>query len=132
MCLLDIPSKPSRPTILEQTADHITVTWAPPISDGGSPILRYLVERREIRGPRWIRVHKSMVEEPPFVQSNLYEGAQYEFRVFAQNAIGLSEASEVSSTVTCQVTAGNSTGGDGGLAPNGGQAIIWQMITPFF
>ena len=102
---------PGRPQVLEVKDGTITIAWEPPISDGGSPVLQYVLERREVRGPRWVRVHKSAVIAPPVTIENVLEGNQYEFRVYAQNAIGLSEASEMSPPVTAQLNLGRSPQG---------------------
>ncbi len=54
-----------------------------------------------------MRTHKTSVQGPPYTVQNLMEGNQYEFRVYARNVIGLSEASEMSQSVTCHVQSGN-------------------------
>ena len=55
----------------------------------------------QVRGPRWIRTHKTSVQGPPYIVQNLVEGNQYEFRVYARNVMGLSEPSEMSQSVVC-------------------------------
>jgi len=98
---IEIPSAPGRPQILETKDDSITVTWEASISDGGCPIVHYVLEYREIRGPRWIRVHKIPVRASPYTVNSLIEGSQYEFRVYARNIMGISEPSDMSKSVIC-------------------------------
>ena len=97
----DVPSKPGRPEATEQTDDSITLTWTPPVSDGDCRVLHYTLEKREVRGPRWMRVHKTMVEAPPYTVKNLMEGSTYQYRVSATNVIGDGDMSEMSKPVTC-------------------------------
>ena len=51
-------------------------------------------------------MHKSSVKGPPHTVVSLIEGSQYEFRVFAKNAMGLSEASEMSASIICKEEGG--------------------------
>lgn len=46
--LSEPPSPPGRPEPAEISDDSITVYWKPPESDGGSQIVEYFVEYREI------------------------------------------------------------------------------------
>lgn len=95
----EVPSSPGCPEFLKTGEDAVVITWQPPESNGGSAVLDYVVEKREIRGPRCIRVQKSVVASPPFTVSGLSGGCEYEFRVFARNAIGLSESSPASKSM---------------------------------
>ena len=97
-----ITSIPGRPEVVSAGDDHITLTWEPPISDGGCEILHYVLEKREVRGPRWVHVHKSIVQCPPYTVRNMMYDGTYEFRVFAQNVMGLSDPSEMSKPITCK------------------------------
>ena len=39
---------------------------------------------------------------------NLVEGSEYEFRVYAQNSVGISASSELSKTLVCKSSIGQS------------------------
>uniref|UniRef100_A0A8C1MVC3 Titin n=1 Tax=Cyprinus carpio TaxID=7962 RepID=A0A8C1MVC3_CYPCA len=77
----------------------MTVCWERPVSDGGSSIAGYVIEKREKSGLRWVRVNKKPVYDLRVKASNLREGCEYEYRVFAENAAGLSAPS-----VPCPLT----------------------------
>uniref|UniRef100_A0A3B4THA2 Titin n=1 Tax=Seriola dumerili TaxID=41447 RepID=A0A3B4THA2_SERDU len=80
------------------TGDSMTLTWCKPASDGGSPITGYVIERREKTGMRWVRVNRDPVVECTTVATKLRKGCEYDFRVYAENAAGLSPPSEPSAT----------------------------------
>ncbi|KAG7522564.1 titin-like [Solea senegalensis] len=88
-----IPSAPMDVEVTSATSDAMTICWKRPTSDGGSRISGYIIEKREKQGVRWVRVNKKPVYDLRVKASCLHEGCEYEFRVFAENAAGLSEPS---------------------------------------
>lgn len=88
-----IASAPTDVEVTSATSDTMTVCWKRPDSDGGSRISGYIIEKREKQGIRWVRVNKKPVYDLRVKASCLHEGCEYEFRVFAENAAGLSEPS---------------------------------------
>ncbi|KAG8012533.1 Titin [Nibea albiflora] len=88
-----IPSAPTDVEVTSATNDTMTICWKRPASDGGSRISGYIIEKREKQGVRWVRVNKKPVYDLRVKASCLHEGCEYEFRVFAENAAGLSEPS---------------------------------------
>ena len=44
--LLDEPTQPGRPNILDWGPGHCDMSWDPPESDGGAPITHYIIERK--------------------------------------------------------------------------------------
>lgn len=87
------PSAPMDVEVTSATCEAMTVCWKRPASDGGSRISGYIIEKREKQGVRWVRVNKKTVYDLRVKASGLHEGCEYEFRVFAENAAGLSEPS---------------------------------------
>ena len=61
-CYLDIPSSepPSAPVgpleVKEVTSTTATISWKPPQSDGGLPVKRYTIERRDAKRQAWMKV----------------------------------------------------------------------------
>ena len=66
------------------------IEWRPPLDDGGSPVIGYVVEMSESSGV-WKKVGYTPSRETKYTISGLTEGAPYFFRVFAESAEGLSQ-----------------------------------------
>uniref|UniRef100_A0A8C7EGV9 Titin n=1 Tax=Nothoprocta perdicaria TaxID=30464 RepID=A0A8C7EGV9_NOTPE len=94
----DPPSPPGKPTVYDITENAATVAWTLPISDGGTPITGYILERREASG-KWIRVNKTPILDMKYRVTGLFEGNTYEFRVLAENMVGLSKPSPSSDPI---------------------------------
>ncbi|XP_048094834.1 titin-like [Alosa alosa] len=90
------PVPPGTPYVSTYTKDSMTVEWHKPISDGGSVILGYHLERKEKNSILWTKVNKSLFKDTKFKTSPLEEGIEYEFRVYAENIVGISQCSKVS------------------------------------
>lgn len=76
---------------------EVRLTWEAPASDGGSPIDAYRVERADELAagsdePTWTEI--ASIEATSHTASGLTAGAEYQFRVVADNAIGASDPSE--------------------------------------
>uniref|UniRef100_A0A8C6WTI5 Titin n=1 Tax=Neogobius melanostomus TaxID=47308 RepID=A0A8C6WTI5_9GOBI len=109
------PSPPGKPQTSDISEDAVTVGWTMPLADGGSPIHGYILERRH-KGGKWIRVNKTPHKDLRFRVLGLFEGNEYEFRVFAENIAGYSGPSPISDPcipcrpITYVITATNSAG----------------------
>ena len=69
--------------------------WGFPPSDGGAPILHYLVEMRNIKEEdKWMEMGQSEGAKRFFQQTGLTKGEKYSFRVRSVNKAGKSEPSE--------------------------------------
>lgn len=105
------PSPPGKPYLVpenpEQQPDVITIRWSPPASDGGAPIIGYLVEHRRTGSPHWLRASPNLAEDTELTLTGLEPGWRYQFRVTAENDIGRSDPGELSEplTVTLQRSA---------------------------
>ncbi len=89
--------EPDAPTNVQATAgdSEATVTWTPPSSDGGSPITGYTITSE----PDGISVSVGPGVTQAVVPS-LTNGTPYTFTVVATNAVGDSQASAPSNSVT--------------------------------
>lgn len=67
-----------------------------PYHDGGSQVTGYWIEKKERNTILWVRENKIPCLECHYKVSNLIEGLEYQFRVYAMNIAGLSKASEPS------------------------------------
>lgn len=98
---IDEPGPPGRPEATDWDKDHIDLRWTPPLTDGGSPITGYIIEKREKDSPRWIKACETGPDCKGRVD-NLDEGVEYEFRVKAVNIAGPGEPSETSKPITAK------------------------------
>lgn len=87
-----VPEAPGIPDIVKIGRSYVDLKWAPPVSDGGSKITGYMVERREPAGT-WKKVFDYNVDELHATVMQLDEGKEYEFRVMACNAAGVGKPS---------------------------------------
>lgn len=89
----DVPGPPGRPTIFDVSRDGMTVVWHPPDEDGGLEVSGYIIERKEVRSDRWVRANKNPITMTRYRSTELIEGLEYEHRIIAINARGLSKPS---------------------------------------
>lgn len=97
-----VPGQPGKPECVDADKDHIKIKWTAPISNGGSKIIGYDVERRDRATGRWIKQNKEPVKYPEYYDDHVTEGHQYEYRVSAINAAGAGKPSETSSVFTAK------------------------------
>ena len=60
MFLIPFTDKPSAPEgpleISDITQDSASLSWKPPKSDGGSPLIMYIIESRERKTDNWLKI----------------------------------------------------------------------------
>lgn len=98
----DVPGKPGRPEATDTDKDHIKIKWSAPISNGGSPIIGYDIERRDRATGRWVKLNKEPCRHLEYYDDRVQEGHQYEYRVSAVNAAGNGKPSETSHVITAK------------------------------
>lgn len=91
-----VPSAPGAPDVSNVKATSMTVTWTKSISDGGSPITGYVLEKCDASTGRWVPVNRVPLRETSLVVDQLREKSEYCFRVVAHNNAGESKPSEPS------------------------------------
>uniref|UniRef100_A0A4W6E432 Fibronectin type-III domain-containing protein n=1 Tax=Lates calcarifer TaxID=8187 RepID=A0A4W6E432_LATCA len=88
---------------LQQGEDlKIEIPWKPPTNNGGSPILGYHLERKEKNSLLWTKLNKLLIPDTRFKTTELEEGIEYEFRVYAENIAGISPSSKVSESTVAR------------------------------
>jgi len=99
----EVPSAPLDIQVDDVTRDSCTVTWFPPASDGGTPVVGYHVEQRLISMPTttWVHVGSTIVGTS-FRVLGLLDGQTYQFRVTAETRAGLDDPSPASAAVTAR------------------------------
>lgn len=86
----DTPSAPRGPLELSGMTDtSLVLKWLEPESDGGSPLIDYLVERREVSKKAWQKVGVTSDGKTTHIEAvGLKKGTSYTFRISAQNQLG--------------------------------------------
>ena len=94
------PSMPQRDSVTHVTSSNeatISISWSPPIDNGGSPITGYILYMRDYDGT--MTNHPLGQETTIWQASALRPGEVYRFHVVAINAMGKSGNSPVLSTL---------------------------------
>lgn len=102
-----IPGPPETLEIFDVSRDGMTLTWYPPEDDGGSQVTGYIVERKEVRAERWVRVNKVPVTMTRYRSTGLIEGLEYEHRVTAINVRGTGKPGRPSKPIVAMDPIGN-------------------------
>lgn len=98
----ELPYRPIGPIIVTKVSAHsLEIEWRPPLHDGGSPVKGYIIEMSE-SGGSWKKVGYTSSRDTKFTIAGLVEGNNYFFRVFAENARGLSQPLQSDSVVPSQ------------------------------
>lgn len=99
-CLTDKPQPPTSLSITETTPESVTLVWTAPEDDGGSPVIEYVIEKRDMKRNTWTKVDTT--SELTCRVPKLVEGNEYLFRVSATNELGTSEPFTTSEPVTAK------------------------------
>jgi len=103
----NVPSPPGTPQVTKVGKNYVDLRWEPPISDGGSRITGYVIEKREVGSAMWSKCNEYNVVDTEYTVMHLIERGDYEFRIFAVNAAGRSEPSSCTTPVKiCEVEGG--------------------------
>jgi titin len=90
----DLPGRPGIPAYSRVTDNSIHLNWTPPEDDGGTPIFNYVIEYRLKGAPSWTRANKDKVPELEYTVKDLKTDKLYEFRIRAENKVGVGEPSQ--------------------------------------
>ena len=103
---LDPPFAPRELSVVEYNVDYVTLSWAAPEHDGGSPIVGYVVEKRDSMMNMWSQAAKLDQNTLTIKVTNLFEGQNYLFRVAAENQCGRGAFVELTKPVTAKLPYG--------------------------
>ena len=96
----DPPGAPGTPRDMSSSSDSITLQWTRPRSDGGSPIIGYILEKATETGS-WTKACHSTISDLMYRVIGLEEDRKYKFKVAAINAAGQGPFSSPSDLIHC-------------------------------
>ncbi|KAK2561484.1 Kalirin [Acropora cervicornis] len=99
LAVIGVPEPPSKPCVKEMTSSSLVLEWESPQHDGGKPIMGYAVEFKETGVTMWMPAVPFVAGNTAFID-DLTPGATYQFRVSANNEIGISKHSPISDSIT--------------------------------
>ena len=101
MCFTAEPDEPGKPELKDWDKHHVDLKWTAPKKDGGAPIEKYIIEKKDQYG-KWQKAGEVPGHKTEAKIGDLVEGQKYQFRVKALNKGGLSKPSEPSDTLTAK------------------------------
>lgn len=94
--ILDEPGKPGTPEIVDYDNKGVNLKWTPPASDGGAPIEKYIIEKKDRYKPEWEKALEVPGDALEARVEDLKERGEYQFRIVAVNKAGPSAPSDAS------------------------------------
>lgn len=95
----ELPGKPGVPEYVSIMDGKIDLKWTAPEEDGGAAITNYVLEYREEGQLKWIRANKKDNPNCQFLVKGLKKEGIYEFRVAAENKVGVGRYSDSTTPV---------------------------------
>uniref|UniRef100_A0A3B3QDI9 Titin n=1 Tax=Paramormyrops kingsleyae TaxID=1676925 RepID=A0A3B3QDI9_9TELE len=96
--VLDTPGAPQNLKIIAVTKESVSLTWEPPLNDGGTKIKNYVIEKRESTRKAYATVNANC-HKTRWTVDQLQEGCNYYFRVIAENEYGIGLPVETTESV---------------------------------
>uniref|UniRef100_U3I3Q8 Myosin binding protein H n=1 Tax=Anas platyrhynchos platyrhynchos TaxID=8840 RepID=U3I3Q8_ANAPP len=92
------PGPPQNLKLVDIWGFNVALEWSPPADNGNSEIKGYTVQKSDKKSGKWFTALERCTRTSCTI-SDLIMGNTYSFRVFAENACGLSEKAAVASGV---------------------------------
>lgn len=83
----DVPGPVKNLQVVDTADGEVSLAWEEPESDGGSKVIGYVVERRDVKRKTWT-VATDHAESPEYTVTGLQRDSKYLFRVCARNRVG--------------------------------------------
>ena len=99
------PGSPSKPYITAMTATSVVLAWDPPETLDRIPITAYTIEYKESSVSTW-HVAAGVVLSTTTVIDDLVPNKTYQFRISANNEVGISNPSAPSDSITMNLETG--------------------------
>ncbi|CAG5962790.1 unnamed protein product, partial [Menidia menidia] len=83
----DVPGPVKNLQVVDTANGEVSLAWEEPESDGGSKVVAYVVERRDVKRKTWT-LATDHAESPEYTVTGLQKDSFYLFRVCARNRVG--------------------------------------------
>lgn len=84
---------------VETTSSIIEIKWNPPKDDGGSAVTNYIIERQQTGQSLWTKLGDVSADKTSFRDRNVTHGKKYNYRIYAENPEGISDALETAKSI---------------------------------
>ena len=105
LMLAETPLAPSTPLVSDEQTTSVRLTWFPPGYDGNSRIISYVVEAK--KGSSGWQRHMDNInpsnQQMSVLVRNLQPYTMYQFRVRAENQVGLGSPSAASRSIRTRI-----------------------------
>lgn len=98
-CVSDVPDAPQNVMVGVVNRYGATVSWEPPLSDGGSEITNYVIELRDRTSVKWEAAMVTKATDRTATLTDVVENKEYIFRVRAENKAGVGQPSAATDPV---------------------------------
>jgi len=108
----EVPSAPRNLSVVEYSKDYVDLSWQCPDSDGGSPVVQYIIEKYDVTraggGGMWLACGTEAASQLSVRVGKLLQGNSYLFRVSAENRVGRGPSTELQQPVVARLPFGMS------------------------
>lgn len=95
----DVPDAPQNVAVRNVSKFGATISWEPPLFDGGSEITSYVIELRDRTSVQWSPVMVTKSQDRTATVNDVIENKEYIFRVRAENKAGRGKPSAATDPV---------------------------------
>ncbi len=97
---------PQNLRVTNVSKNQITLAWDVPEQDGGSAITSYIIEKADTKRRTYMTAGNTDEHTLEFTVGKLIEGNEYMFKVYAENAIGMSDPVSLDEPITAKLPFG--------------------------
>lgn len=92
--LIAVPKAPESVKVTEVGQDNASLEWRPPLDNGGSRVISYIIEKMRDNADSWTKVATVDAYKTHYNVLELEEGKGYYFSVSAENEAGVGKRCE--------------------------------------
>ncbi|XP_065318057.1 titin-like isoform X3 [Gordionus sp. m RMFG-2023] len=99
----DIPSAPEKPHKTSSSPYYIEIAWEQGKQKPGITVDGYLIERKEKSSLVWEKINEDLVPTLTYTDNEVIENMAYQYRIYAVNKVGPSQASPPSDLIEAKL-----------------------------